>query len=79
MIEAILRRLPRTRIRGRAPGHVEDLKRYRACSYRMAGNRIPIVTDRRIEAVEVHPSSVDGADMAGVTVEYHPPWPLPAP
>ncbi len=27
-----------------APGHVEDLKRYRARGYAMAGNRVMIVT-----------------------------------
>lgn len=30
-----------------APGHVEDLKRYRARGYAMAGNRIRIVTTDR--------------------------------
>ncbi len=31
-----------------------------------------------METVEVHPPSVNGVDMAGVTVEYYPPRPLPA-
>ncbi len=58
-----------------APGHVEDLKRYRARGYAMKDNRIRIVTDRPMEAVEVHPPSVNSVDMAGVTVEYYPPRP----
>ena len=57
------------------PGHVEDLARYRARIYRMAGNRIRIVTDRPQSVVEVHPPSVNGVNMAGVTVEYYPPRP----
>ena len=43
----------------------------------MTGNRIPIVTDRPMEVVEVHPPSVNSVNMAGVTVEYYPPNPLP--
>ena len=58
-----------------APGHVDDLKRYRARGYAMRGNRIRLVTDRPIEVVEVHPSSVNSVDMVGVTVEYYPPKP----
>jgi hypothetical protein len=58
-----------------APGHVADLARYRARGYRMAGNRIRLVTDRPMEVVEVHPPSVNSVDMAGVTVEYYPPAP----
>ena len=58
-----------------APGHVEDLARYRARGYAMKGNRIAIVTDRPMEVVEVHPPSVNSVDMAGVTVEYYPPRP----
>ena len=58
-----------------APGHVEDLDRYRARGYAMTGNRIRIVTDRPMEVVEVHPPSVNSVDMAGVTVEYYPPRP----
>ncbi len=58
-----------------APGHVADLKRYRARGYRMAGNRIRIVTDRPMEVLEVHPPSRRSVDLAGVTVEYYPPQP----
>ena len=61
-----------------APAHAEDLKRYRARGYAMAGNRIRSSTDRPMEIVEVHPPSVNSVDMAGVTVEYYPPRPLPA-
>ncbi len=56
-----------------APGHVEDLKRYRARGYRMAGNRIAIVVDRPMETVEAHEPSVNSVNMAGVTVEYSSP------
>ncbi len=58
-----------------APSHVENLKRYRARGYAMAGNQIAIVTDRPMEAVEVHPPSVNSVEMAGVTVEHYPPRP----
>ena len=58
-----------------APGHVEDLKRYRARGYSMRDIRIAIVTDRPQSVVEVHPPSVNGVNMAGVTVEYYPPRP----
>ncbi len=58
-----------------APAHVEDLKRYRARGYAMAGNRIAIVTDRSQSVLEVHPPSVNVVEMAGVTVEYYPPRP----
>ena len=58
-----------------APGHAEDLKRYRARGYSMRGNRIRIVTDRPMEAVAVHPPSANRVEMAGVTVEYYPPRP----
>ena len=58
-----------------APGHVEDLKRYRARGYAMKNNRIRLVTDRPMEVVEVHSPSVNSVDMAGVTVEYYPPRP----
>lgn len=43
----------------------------------MKGNRIAIVTDRPMEVVEVHRPSVNSVEMAGVTVEYYPPRPLP--
>lgn len=59
-----------------APGHVEDLKRYRARGYAMAGNRIAVVTDHPMEVVEVHPPSVNSVSMAGVTVECYPPRPV---
>ncbi len=58
-----------------APSHVEDLKRYRARSYRMTGNRIAIVTDREAELVEVHPPSRGLVDMGGITIERCPPRP----
>ena len=44
----------------------------------MTGNRIAIAIDRPMEVVEVHGPSVHAVDMAGVTVEYFPPRPLPA-
>jgi hypothetical protein len=43
----------------------------------MKGNWIAIVTDRPMEVVEVHAPSVNRVSMAGVTVEYCPPRPLP--
>jgi hypothetical protein len=43
----------------------------------VADNRIRLVTDRPMEVVEVHPASRTGVEMAGVTVEYYPPRPLP--
>ena len=58
-----------------ASSHVADLARYRARGYVMAGNQIAIVTDRPMEAVEVHPPSVNSVEMAGVTVEHYPPRP----
>ncbi len=61
-----------------APGHVADLKRYRTRGYAMTGNRMRFVTDRAQSALEVHPPSVNSVAMAGVTVEYRPPRPLPA-
>ena len=45
----------------------------------MKGNRIAIVTDQPQSAVEVHKPSVNAVNMAGVTVEYYPPRPLPWP
>jgi len=42
----------------------------------MKGNRISVVIDRPMDAVEVHPPSINGVEMAGVTVEYSPPRPL---
>ena len=58
-----------------APSHVEDLKRYRARGYVMAGNRIVIVTDREQDLVEVHPPSRGKVDLGGVTIERCPPAP----
>ena len=58
-----------------APGHVEDLKRYRARGYAMRGNRIAIVTDHTEALVEVHPPSRGTADLGGLTVERCPPVP----
>jgi hypothetical protein len=59
-----------------APGHAEDLKRYRARGYRMQGNRIRIVTDDDTDLIEVHPPSRGSVDLDGVTVEYYPPAPV---
>ena len=56
-----------------APSHVEDLKRYRARGYAMAGNRIAIVTDRPDDLVEVHPPSRGKVDLGGFTVDRCPP------
>jgi hypothetical protein len=61
-----------------APGHAADLARHRAQGYAMRGNRIRIATDRSMDAVEVPPLSTNSVEMAGVTVEYCPPRPLPA-
>ncbi len=58
-----------------APGHVEDLKRYRARGYSMRDIRIAIVTDRPQSVVEVHPPSANSVTMARITVEYCPPKP----
>ncbi len=58
-----------------APGHVDDLERYRARGYSMKGNRIRLVTDRPMEVLEVHPPSRTSVEMDGVTVEYYPPRP----
>lgn len=41
----------------------------------MTGNRIVIAVDRSMEVVEVNGPSVNGVEMAGVTVEYYPPRP----
>jgi hypothetical protein len=58
-----------------APGHVEDLKRYRARGYAMLDNRIRIVTDRDTDVIAVHPPSLGSVDLGGVTVERCPPAP----
>ena len=58
-----------------APGHVEDLERYRARGYRMVNNRIDIVTDHPEDLVEVHPPSRGSVDLGGVTLERCPPAP----
>ncbi len=58
-----------------APTHAADLARYRARGYRMAGNRIRLVTDRPQSVVEVHPPSVNSVNTAGVTAAYSPPRP----
>lgn len=42
----------------------------------MADNWIVIVIDRPMEVVEVHPASVLGVNMVGVTVEYYPLHPV---
>ena len=59
-----------------APGHAEDLKRYRARGYRMAGNRIAVVTDYPRDLVEVHQPSRGKVDLGGLTVERCPPRPV---
>ena len=56
-----------------APGHVEDLGRYRARGYAMRGNRIAVVTDHPEDLVEVHPPSRGSVDLGGLTVERCPP------
>ena len=56
-----------------SPSHVEDLKRYRARGYAMAGNRIAIMTDHPEDLVEVHPPSRGKVDLGGLTVERGPP------
>ena len=58
-----------------APGHVEDLERYRARGYRMVNNQIHIVTDHPEDLVEVHPPSRGSVDLGGVTLERCPPAP----
>ena len=58
-----------------APSHVEDLERYRARGYTMAGNRIAIVTDHPEDLIEVHPPSRGKVDLGGLTVERCPPKP----
>ena len=58
-----------------APGHVEDLKRYRARGYRMVNNRIAIVTDHEADLIEVHPPSRGSVDLGGLTLERCPPAP----
>jgi hypothetical protein len=58
-----------------APGHAADLNRYRARGYRMAGNRIAIVTDHPEDLVEVHPPSRGSVDLGGLSVERCPPAP----
>jgi len=58
-----------------APSHVEDLERYRARVYRMAGNRVAITTDHPEDLVEVQPTSRGSVDLGGVTVERCPPVP----
>jgi hypothetical protein len=60
-----------------APAHGDDLKCYRARRYRMAGNRIAVVTDYPRDLVEVYPPSRGAVDLGGLTVERCPPVPLP--
>jgi len=52
-----------------APVHTEDLDRYRVRGYRVAGNRIAVVTDYPRDLVEVHPPSREKVDLGGLTVE----------
>ena len=58
-----------------APAHSADLERYRARGYRMAGNRIRLVTDHPKDLVEVHLPSRGKVDLEGLTVERCPPRP----
>jgi hypothetical protein len=58
-----------------APGHVEDLKRYRARGYTMKGNRITIFTDNDADIIEIHTPSRGSVDLGGLTVERCPPVP----
>jgi hypothetical protein len=58
-----------------APGHVEDLKRYRARGYTMKGNRIEIIMDNDADLVEVHSPSRGSVDLGGLTVGRCPPAP----
>ncbi len=55
-----------------APSHVEDLKWYRARGYRMAGNRIAVVTARDTDVIEVHPPSLGSVEMGGLSIERCP-------
>lgn len=56
-------------------GHIADLERYRAQGYRMAGNRIAVVTDHPKDLVDVHSPSQGTVDPGGLTVERCPPAP----
>jgi hypothetical protein len=58
-----------------APGHVDDLKRYRARGCRMVGNRIAVVTDYPKDLVDIYPPSRGTVDLGGLTVERYPPAP----
>ena len=60
-----------------APGHTEDLERYRARGYRMVNNRVHLVTDNPLDLVEVHPPSRGSVDLGGLSVERCPPVPRP--
>ena len=60
-----------------APGAFPDLERYPVRGYAIKGNRIRLVTDQPMEVVEVHPPAANSVNMAGVTVEYYPPRPVP--
>ncbi len=55
-----------------APGHAEDLERYRARGYAMKGNRIAIVTDHDADLIDVHPPSRGSVKLGGLTVERCP-------
>ena len=59
-----------------APGHMEDLKRYRARGYGMKGNRIAIVTDHEPDLIDVHPPSRGSVDLGGLAIERCPPAPV---
>jgi len=56
------------------PRHVADLARYRARGYD-EGQPDPAPHGPAAVVVDVHPPSVNSVDMAGVTVEYYPPYP----
>lgn len=59
-----------------APGHAVNLARYHARGYRMAGNRIRLVTDHPEDLVDVDPPSFGSVDLGGLTVERCPPAPV---
>lgn len=60
-----------------APGHVEDLKGYRAREYPMVTDRITIITDQDADLLVVHPPSRGSVGLGGLSVEPCPPRPLP--
>jgi hypothetical protein len=51
-----------------APGHAEDLLRYRARGYNMRNNRIAVVTARPEDPVEMHPLLCGTVELGGLSV-----------